>query len=59
MIYCPYCNLPNWNVVQILRKTSSGGRVVLCRCSNCGKMFYLIHERNYTYTIKMEDVELL
>ncbi len=66
MIECPYCGLPNWTYVQRYSSTTidrSNVRefrhVALCRCNNCGRIFYFFHTRNQVYTMRLEDVELM
>ena len=70
-ISCPYCGLPTWNSIQVIRRcrVNEGQKIdfrrfevewiVVCRCSNCGKMFYLFKTRGRTFTVKLEDVELI
>lgn len=72
MITCPYCGLPNWESVQVIRKRLPQEKVdekqrvrredydwiILCKCTNCNRIFYLFKTKLSTYTLKLEDVEM-
>jgi DNA-directed RNA polymerase subunit M/transcription elongation factor TFIIS len=57
LVICPYCGLNNWSMIQFLTKRGSENYVIVCRCSNCGHVFYMYKTRFFTRTFKLEDAE--
>ncbi|MFP3195818.1 MAG: hypothetical protein RXQ74_03020 [Caldivirga sp.] len=58
-IVCPYCGLTDWVLVQPVNRRDSRGSlisVMLCRCNNCGRVFYVFKYRFRTITYKLEDL---
>ena len=60
-IVCPYCGLTDWVLVQPLNKRDNRGfmvSVMLCRCNNCGKVFYIFKNRFMSIPYRLEELSL-
>ncbi len=64
-VACPYCGLPTWSMVEFVSDRFMNNpprffttHIILCRCDNCGKMFYLAKTRLRSITYRLEDVDL-
>lgn len=63
-VTCPYCGLPTWSFDSFVSDRFMNNprffttHIILCKCSNCGKMFYLAKTRLRSITYKMEDIDL-
>jgi uncharacterized Zn finger protein len=58
-IVCPYCGLTDWVLIQPVNRRDSRGSlisVMLCRCNNCGRVFYVFKYRFRTITYRLEDL---